>query len=353
MKLKFVAPILACAVLTVSLPVAASAADDGYTFVIRGGAKRATPEQIAASNAELERAGVWDIVDQRVEEIVSAQVTENGSFRGGAKRATPEQIAASNAELERAGVWDIVDQRVEEIVSAQVTENGSFRGGAKRAMPEQIAAANAELEEAGIAEIVEETAAAPGVSGEAGTETGSNVTANMPSFGWYYSNVDYYFAQEKAMSCGPASVRMVLFPLNYNLSYTEAEIREATGWSQTDGSYLCDLVDFLNEVQHNHFWTVYGASKGTVQNSLLTGIANGNGCIVGLTESTDFGFPYDIDGHFVVISCINTSATEVEVLDPWTGYVSPGTTGSYFMSMDDLYEGYDYYDGSIGLAFSS
>ncbi|MCD7742864.1 MAG: hypothetical protein LUH13_01050, partial [Oscillospiraceae bacterium] len=137
MKLKFVAPILACAVLTVSLPVAASAADDGYTFVIRGGAKRATPEQIAASNAELERAGVWDIVDQRVEEIVSAQVTENGSFRGGAKRATPEQIAAANAELE----------------------------------------------EAGIAEIVPETAAAPGVSGEAGTETGSNVTANMPSFG--------------------------------------------------------------------------------------------------------------------------------------------------------------------------
>lgn len=172
----------------------------------------------------------------------------------------------------------------------------------------------------------------------------------MPLASWYSLSMTYY-GQQTSMSCGPACVRMVLKNLT-GTTYTEATIRNNTNYSSTYGTYLSDLVSYLNEKQdENEYGTYYQKSKTTMKKNLYTSIkTNSAPAIIGVRPSASDGFPYSgTGGHFLTVYAITTDKASVMVCDPWAGYIDDDDNRWYEITSNDLYDGYD--DINCGYAY--
>lgn len=246
----------------------------------------------------------------------------------GACETTEEQMQAMSVTVSEIPVEPSVGERN---ISARVAalDSSVMSSGAREATEEQMqqAAANEK-------NLVEET-------DEGGI---------MPLATWYSLSMTYY-GQETNMSCGPACVRMVLKNLT-GTSYSEETIRDNTNYSSTDGTYLSDLVSYLNSEQSKiKYGTHYKKWKSTMKNNLYTSIAtNSAPAIVGVRSSASDGFPYSgTGGHFVTVYAITSDKASEMLCDPWAGYVNEDDNRWYEISSDDLYDGY--HDINCGYAY--
>ena len=172
----------------------------------------------------------------------------------------------------------------------------------------------------------------------------------MPFASWYSLSMTYY-GQATNMSCGPACVRMVLKNLT-GTTYSEATIRNNTNYSSTEGTYLSDLVSYLNKEQDkNDYATNYNKTKTTMKNNLYTSIkTNSAPAIIGVRPSASDGIAYSgTGGHFLTVYAITTDKASVMVCDPWAGYVGEDDNRWYEVTSDDLFDGYD--DINCGYAY--
>lgn len=207
-------------------------------------------------------------------------------------------------------------------VYAFSTDETSMSCGAKEATPEEMKAAAMEN---------------PGDDAFGDEEEGNRATME-----WYSLSI-HYFGQELAYSCGPASVRMILRHVTGS-TYSESVIRNNTNYDPTSGTYLVDLVNYINQVQSfNSYSRKYGQTKANMNTHLLRSIkVNDAPAIIGVVESASTSFPYNgTGGHFIVVYAYKSTKDSAMVCDPWAGYVSDPTNERYEISTDDLYDGYD------------
>lgn len=163
----------------------------------------------------------------------------------------------------------------------------------------------------------------------------SSTWNTLPSF--------VYYAQELNYSCGAAAVKMALKYLTGS-TYAESTIRTGVHTSSAYGTYLSDMVSYINTQQSkNNYVSVYGASKSSLQLSLYNGIVYWDTPpIVGLRESTSNGWAFNLSGHFVTIYAVMSDYSNVSLCDPWAGYVSSSSAYKFVnKSTDDVYTAYN------------
>ena len=111
-----------------------------------------------------------------------------------------------------------------------------------------------------------------------------------------------YYAQETSMSCGPASVRMILGYLT-GTNYSEKTIRDNTKYSIYVGTYLVDLLIYVKKQKtRNNYVSAYDNNYSDMCSKLYNGIANYDAPpIIGIKGNENQGWEYDFsNGHYVV-----------------------------------------------------
>lgn len=175
-------------------------------------------------------------------------------------------------------------------------------------------------------------------------------TAPVTRETWYAIGVPYY-GQEENMSCGPASARMMLEYIT-GTTYSESSIRDnMSGWSSSTGVTLAKLLQYVHGEQNKYRYTkYYGASRSYMFDGFISAIRyNRAAPVCGVRESTSAGFPYNINGHFIVIAAVAADSSAVTVMDPWAGYKGHSNNEVYDLSASNLWTGYE--TSSIGVAF--
>lgn len=155
---------------------------------------------------------------------------------------------------------------------------------------------------------------------------------------WYAVGLQY-FPQEENMSCGPACVRMLLKHFT-GRTYLESTIRNNTNYSDSTGTSMSNLVNYLEDEQSKHNYTIYyGSSISYIMDGFLVGIRDKDApSICGLRLQKAYGFPYNGNGgHFVVVHQVAADQSAVELFDPWAGYVN-SEQGKYYDSENVTYE---------------
>ena len=236
-------------------------------------------------------------------------------------------VTALAADTVSAGRTGDVREEDNSIQSASVSDSRwNMPGGAREATEEIMRQAEERL-----AEIDERELYGEGLN-----------EGIMPLNDWYSVFVPYY-GQETEVSCGPACVRMVLECLTGN-SYDEKTIRDNTNYSDEAGTYLYNLVPYLNQEQDKHeYLEFYRVSEEKMRDLLYSGLANfSKPAIIGIRPSASVAFPWNgSNGHFLVVDGCNASKSVVSVLDPWAGYSNNDEYKWYDLEMGDLYDGYD------------
>jgi len=149
-----------------------------------------------------------------------------------------------------------------------------------------------------------------------------------------------YYGQEQNMSCGAASVRMALKYIT-GTEYSESTVRSGCG-TGPNGTYLSNMVTYANSMQNSNVYTSqYLANQTTMKNNLYAGITTFDAPpIVGLVESTTYGFPYTGNGHFVTIYGIKSDKSEMAIADPWAGHVGDSSNMFYSVTASNLHSAY-------------
>lgn len=169
------------------------------------------------------------------------------------------------------------------------------------------------------------------------------LAAATSSTSWIYTSRNfYYYGQETNYSCGPACVKMALRNIT-GTAYAESAIRAGCKTTATDGTYLSDMVSYINSMQsYNYYIARYKQTKDTMKNELYNGITIFDSPpIVGLKETTSNGWHYNLSGHFVTIFCVTSTKTTFAVTDPWSGYIGDAANRDIMMSVDNLYDSYN------------
>lgn len=169
----------------------------------------------------------------------------------------------------------------------------------------------------------------------------SSVTQGILAY-WEPLSPFYYYGQELGMSCGPASVRMALKYLT-GTTYSESTIRTGCNFDPVTGTYLSDLVDYTNDEQSDNWYIArYEQTQATMNSNLYDGITYWDAPpIIGVEESINAGWPYDIGGHFLAVYSVMSDKSAYALCDPWAGYIDDDDNRWYDKSDDDLYSAYD------------
>ena len=170
-------------------------------------------------------------------------------------------------------------------------------------------------------------------------------TDNTRAATWYGMTMTYY-AQLQSMSCGPACTRMVLKYVT-GIGYSEATIRNGMVYSETSGTTLGALTNYIKDKSDRYYTNYYGTSQAYIMSGMMSSIRNYDSPpSVGLKSSQAYGFPVTgSGGHFIVINGITSDLDTVKVLDPWSGYSGNGYNGSlpanYQITANNLMNAYN------------
>lgn len=146
---------------------------------------------------------------------------------------------------------------------------------------------------------------------------------------WYGPSNMTYYAQQQSMSCGPACVRMVLKYIT-GTTYAESTIINGMVFSETTGTTLGNLTNYLKSHSDRYYTNYYGNNQTYLMSGVSSSIRNFDSPpIIGVVSSTSLGFPVTgSGGHFLVIEQIKSDLSAVMILDPWSGYSGNGYNGN-------------------------
>lgn len=151
-----------------------------------------------------------------------------------------------------------------------------------------------------------------------------------------------YYSQLKTYTCGPACLRMAI---RYLYSWlTESYIAEQCQTDPQTGTTLANMKNFINGYfGYNMYYSVYNADSTTLKNNLYSGVVTYmQPPIVGLEESTNDGWPFNLDAHYIIVYSVRDDKEAVKLADPWAGFSSSFSPyKQYMMSTDAVFAGYD------------
>jgi len=156
------------------------------------------------------------------------------------------------------------------------------------------------------------------------------------------SNYFYYF-QETDYSCGPACIKMALKYLKPNVNYEESTIRNACYTSTTNGTYLYDMVTYINGEQTSYN---YSSDYSTSFSSFISNLTNSISVwdippIVDITENQSTGWPFNLYSHYIEIYSAMNDQSCFMVTDPYAGYVSRFNPNRWYsVNAHDLFWAY-------------
>ncbi|MDW2796936.1 C39 family peptidase [Clostridium boliviensis] len=160
---------------------------------------------------------------------------------------------------------------------------------------------------------------------------------------WKYLNGYTVYSQVTSYNCGPASVQAALNYLGVNQNQSDI----ARGCRTTvNGSYIADMVTYINRQQgRNRYVGKYNESKSEMTRLLYSSVSTGKAVpIIGLTFSTNDGWLYSTNGHFMSVYGAKGDKSAFALGDPWIGYSGSGLYGeswTYTKSASTLYKAYN------------
>lgn len=174
-------------------------------------------------------------------------------------------------------------------------------------------------------------------------EAYATIDPNSRATSWLYTTrYFYYYGQETNYSCGAACVKMALRNIT-GTTYSEAAVRTGCNTTSTAGTYLVDMVEYINEEQDYNFYVErYRQTKASMQEDLYEGITYWDAPpIIGVRETTANGWNYNLSAHFVIIYAVTSSQSTFAVTDPWSGYIGDNANRDISVSVNDLYTAYN------------
>lgn len=158
-------------------------------------------------------------------------------------------------------------------------------------------------------------------------------STNDPSSG--YISVPY-FKQEKNYWCGPATTKQTLQYISGSSS-SQAVIAKAIG-TTTDGSNLSDMVSYLNNNQSNkNYVIVTDPSEDLIQGIAKVIVDDQAPAIGRLAFKKGGNWEYSTRGHYLNITGYSNGGSSIRVTDPYIGWISPSSSGSYYVTSNEVY----------------
>lgn len=174
----------------------------------------------------------------------------------------------------------------------------------------------------------------------------------MPRATWTYLSGYAIYNQTTSYNCGPAAVQAALKYLNGDTP-TQAEIAKGCGTTSTEGTYLSDMLKYINEEQsENTYVSKYQATETKMKDYLYSGVVTYDAPpIIGLAFSENDGWQYSSGGHFVSAYGAKSDKSEFKLGDPWIGYNDLGTDKpwGYIQPADRIFKAYN--SVNIGLMY--
>lgn len=156
-----------------------------------------------------------------------------------------------------------------------------------------------------------------------------------------------YYSQETNYTCGPACVRMALKYLASSSNYSESEISDGCNTTPGVGTYLADMVEYINGEQNKtNYIPRYQKNISTMRIDISECIINSNASsIIGVIENSSNGWPYDSSiGHFVTVYGAYSDRSCFAICDPWAGFVGDSNNRWYPVSDQQLFDAYNSID---------
>lgn len=156
--------------------------------------------------------------------------------------------------------------------------------------------------------------------------------------------------QEQHNYCGPACVSAII-KYFYNFQISQTYIANACN-IQTSGTYLSDLVDFLDKNQNENVYVpLYKVDKLKFLNAIYLGIFDNDApSLLGIAFQKSAVWKYNTDGHFVLGVAIKRDRSSVSIGDPNIRYIDSGCSdGTYEISNTLIYNAYN--SVNIGMAY--
>jgi len=92
--------------------------------------------------------------------------------------------------------------------------------------------------------------------------------------------------------------------------------------TSTAGTYISDMVTYINSMQSkNRYTSKYQANSTNMSSYLYSGIVSyGAPPIIGMAFSSSNGWLYSSGGHFMSVYGAKSDKSEFALADPWIGY---------------------------------
>ena len=146
--------------------------------------------------------------------------------------------------------------------------------------------------------------------------------------------------QETGYYCGPATVKQTLTCIN-NTAPSQSAIASAIG-TTTAGSDLASMVSYINkkiptDEEKEEYVIVKKPSKSYIQSMVNNGVTWKHPVICRLKFSKGGSWKYSTDGHFMNANGYDNYGNKIYVTDPNIQRVDKNASGSYYVSIDELY----------------
>ena len=127
------------------------------------------------------------------------------------------------------------------------------------------------------------------------------------------------------------------------ITYSEEAIALGCATSTSEGTYVSDMVAYINEEQdHNYYLAQYNESKENMLSDLYDCIVYYDSCpIIGVKERTTAGWYYNLNAHFVIAYAVYSEMDSFLLTDPWIGYLGDSYSKALVVSVDNLYTAYN------------
>lgn len=163
--------------------------------------------------------------------------------------------------------------------------------------------------------------------------TGKSVNLYTLEVPLHTQETDYY--------CGPATT---LQTLEYHGSYGHTQTSLARDLGTTsNGTDGLNIVDVLNTNQNKVYYIVVNLStKENMMGSLISSIAGiSSPAVLRLNITKGGNWIYESKGHFMNVSGVSDTYSVVRVTDPFIQWKDSSSTGSYYVTSDEVYTAID------------
>ena len=145
-----------------------------------------------------------------------------------------------------------------------------------------------------------------------------------------------YFKQDNSYYCGPATTKQTVHFIK-RTSSSQATIATAIG-TTTAGSNLTDMMTYINNNQtRRDYIIVTNPSEDLIQSIVEYSVRNLAPTVCRLKIATGGNWLYSSSGHYMNLSAFTNYGANIQVCDPYLGWVTSTSTGKYYVTSNEIY----------------